>query len=123
MNPCGTVLVAADDSAAFVVASLVPVRATLRLPAAVGGGAGVVEVNSTYPFLRVRAAGEAVIAAGAEKEWEDEEEDAVVTVTLPMFKRGAKVTMLIRIPGWADRATVDGRTAANGTLHKARGLL
>jgi hypothetical protein len=48
------VLVAADGSAAVVVASLVPVRATL--PAALdgggGGGGGVVEVASTYPFLR-----------------------------------------------------------------------
>jgi len=30
VSPCTTVLAAADDSAAFVVASLVPVRATLQ---------------------------------------------------------------------------------------------
>jgi hypothetical protein len=76
----------------------------MRLPAAVGGGGGVVEVNSTYPFLGVRAAGgvaaaAAATAAAAVGEVEEEEEDAVVTVTLPVLKRGTNVTMFIRIPG------------------------
>lgn len=73
-----------------VVASLVPLNATL--PAAVGGGA-TLRVATDYPFG----------------------ERAVITAEVP---HGHNLALLVRIPGWAVGATVDGAAAANGTLHR-----
>jgi len=77
---------ATDNS--FVVASLVPLRATL--PPHIGGGA-VLTTASRYPFG----------------------DDALLTVQVP---HGHSTTALIRIPTWADRATLNGSPAPNGTL-------
>jgi hypothetical protein len=55
----------------------------------VGGGA-VVVVDSKYPFG----------------------DTATISVTAPKATTG-----LIRIPGWASAATVDGVKVANGTMH------
>jgi len=71
-----------------VVASLVPGSATL--PASVGGGAKIVTAGQ-YPFG----------------------DDVTITVTAPKA-----MSTLVRIPGWASKATVDGEPAANGTMHK-----
>ena len=78
---------------ALVVASLVPATATL--PASVAGvgdgkSVGKIETDSKYPFG----------------------DNVTVTVT----GTTSEVTVKIRIPGWATRATVNGRPAANGTL-------
>jgi hypothetical protein len=62
---------------------------------------------------------------GYDAEEEEEEADAVITVTLPpaqdedvsVSAAAAGIKLLIRIPGWADNATVDGQPAANGTIH------
>ena len=74
---------------AFVVASLVPSKATL--PSTVGGGT-TVAVDSKYPFG----------------------DTATITVTAK-----TATTALVRIPGWADAATVNGGKAGiNGTFFK-----
>ena len=73
----------------FVVASLLPLEATL--PAAVGGGARV-RIESSYPFG----------------------DEASVEVTVDP---GHNVTAHIRIPRWASGASVGGAPARNGTLH------
>eukprot|EP00935_MAST-01C_sp_MAST-1C-sp1_P002810 g2810.t1 len=74
-------------SDAVVVASLVPASATL--PASVGGG-GTITTDSKYPFG----------------------DDATVKVS----GNSAPVSVKVRIPGWATKATVNGKAAANGTL-------
>ena len=78
------VMAAADGSHAFVLASLVPVRAALPF-------GGYVQVEGNYPF------GDAV----------------QVRVVLPASLRA---TAYVRIPGWADEATIEGKPAPNGTL-------
>jgi hypothetical protein len=78
------VMAAADGSPAFVLASLVPVRAALPF-------GGSVQVEGAYPF------GDAVH----------------VRVVLPAPLRA---TAFVRIPGWADQASIDGKPAPNGTL-------
>ena len=77
-------MAAADGSHAFVLASLVPVRAALPF-------GGYVQVEGAYPF------GDAV----------------QVRVVLPALLRA---TAFVRIPGWADEASIDGKPAPNGTL-------
>lgn len=87
------VMAAADGSASFVVASLMPLRATVPI----GGGATVTVVIATsYPFG----------------------DSAQVSVLVPASATTA--TAHVRIPGWADAATIDGAPAANGTLVAVR---
>ena len=73
---------------AFVIASLVPLNATM--PASIGGGA-TLSINTSYPFGDV----------------------ARVTVRVPS---GHRTTAYVRIPGWALSTTVNGAAVANGTL-------
>ena len=83
----GDALGAASD--AIVVASLVP--ASAALPTSVGGSTGgKIETISAYPF------GD--------------------TATVKITGTTGPVTVKVRIPGWAVKATVNGRLAANGTL-------
>ena len=65
-----------------------PLSATL--PKEIGGGATVV-IQSTYPFG----------------------DEATITVQVPT---GHATTAFVRIPAWADAATLDGKPVANGTL-------
>ena len=74
---------------AFVVAFLLPLNATL--PTAIGGGASVT-IDTLYPFG----------------------DEATIRVSVP---DGHATTMHVRVPRWAVGATVDGKRAANGTLH------
>lgn len=74
---------------AVVVASLVPASATL--PTSVAGAVGgTIETSSSYPF----------------------EDSATITVS----GTSMAVTVKVRIPGWATKATLNGKPAANGTL-------
>ena len=74
----------------MVVASLVPSKATL--PPTIGGGAKL-STTGNYPF----------------------DDDVTVVVDAPKALR-----TLVRIPGWASQATVDGKPAANGTMCGSR---
>eukprot|EP01052_Picozoa_sp_SAG31_P013353 SAG31_NODE_801_length_12013_cov_23.812070_14_plen_115_part_00 len=82
-----------------VVASLVPASATLPdwlagsfargMDSGVSNKSNKIETVSSYPFG----------------------DNATITVTA-----AKAITVLVRIPGWASAATVDGKKAANGTL-------
>ena len=82
---------AAAAAAAVVVASLVPASAILP-PSVTGGGSkgGRIVTDSEYPFG----------------------DTATITVTGVV----GPITVKVRIPGWADKATVNGKLAANGTM-------
>lgn len=74
---------------AVVVASLVPASAVL--PASVAGSTGgTIETSSLYPF------GD--------------------TATITVSGISTAVTVKVRVPGWATNATVNGKSATNGTL-------
>jgi len=77
----------AEESAesAIIVASFVPAEADM--PATVGGGAHVI-TDSQYPFS----------------------DSAIITVTAK-----APVRLKVRIPGWADHASLNGHRVENGT--------
>ena len=91
-------IVADPTHNAVVIASLVPASASITtLPATRstqgnGAGAVVVKTDSKYPFG----------------------DDATITVTVPATNGGA-IAAMVRIPGWATKATVNGKAAANGT--------
>ena len=72
--------------AAVVVASLVP--ASITLPDWLGGG-GTVTTNSSYPFG----------------------DDATITADTK-----SSFALKVRVPGWATKATINGKPAPNGTL-------
>ena len=78
----------AKQQGSVVVASLVP--ASAALPAWLGGaGKPSVSTVSKYPFG----------------------DDATITVTA-----AKALTVMVRVPGWAVDATIDGKKAANGTM-------
>lgn len=83
-------IVAEADGSGVVVASLVPAFATVS---AVGAN---VTVNSTYPFDDVIA----------------------IMVDVGASAPAASITAGVRIPGWADKATINGQSARNGTIVK-----
>ena len=87
------VMAATDGSAAFVVASLVPLRAAVPIGS---GATATVVIATSYPFG----------------------DSARVSVHVPASATTA--TAHVRIPGWADAATIDGAAAANGTLVAVR---
>ena len=80
------VFLARHDRSGMVVASLVPSSATL--PGDIGGG-GTITTTGMYPF--------------------------VDTVTIAVTAKAA-LAVDVRVPGWADAATINGNPAANGTL-------
>lgn len=80
------IVVEESDEPAAVIASLVPAAATL--PASVGGGARIV-TDTQYPFSD--------------------------TVTIRVTSSGP-MRVKVRIPGWADHATIDGKHVQNGTF-------
>jgi uncharacterized membrane protein YgcG len=69
---------------------------TLLIPAtaALPNGLGTVTVNTSYPF----------------------EDRVIVTCTVSAGK--APYPLLIRVPGWAKNATIDGRAVAAGSFSK-----
>jgi len=75
---------------AIVIASLVPAEAIM--PASIGGGAHV-STDSQYPFS----------------------DSATITVTAKV-----SVQLKVRIPAWADRASLNGGRIANGTYAVVR---
>lgn len=76
----------ATDGGAIVIASMMPLSATV-----VAAGNAKLEIDTKYPFG----------------------DKATVRLTP---SRTTATTVKIRIPGWAVKATVNGKAAANGTL-------